>query len=360
MSTTSSKISERGKYLNSKSSSPEYDHQAIREASDTYTDGVFAALALVNEARWDPEKQALRSDVKYEIGRRMSTSSSNRVTQSEDVTPDCTIQADVRTGLLAETKLGLPKDADAWDDAIIQMQKYDDDLEGWWTSNEHIETHDIVALVPLSRAVRFADRLEAGAKAGRWRFDRRISVIGFYKASGVKDFMGLKKERGELSQGDLDQRLRESRQISFSLLIAEYRDRKFVDYPPPLPYLLQIIWDHLFTRYAADVPKNEAQDYIPLDVTVEKMTHDLQEYFGFKSSGPRSPEIPRASWVRKAMDALVDFKIATKTNEASYLIRYKRGHRDTLKKFGRLCFQLEQRKRKASPNQTQLPLDLKT
>ena len=350
----------RVKSLNSKSTSPEYVHQEVREASDTYTDAVFAMLALVNETRWNPESREFHGDVRYEIGRRMTTSSSNRVSPSVDVTPDCVIQHAAHSGLVAETKLGLPKDTRAWDEDIIQMQKYDDHLVGWWTTDEDLASHDIVALVPLSRAVKFADRLDAGVKAGDWQFDRPIAVIGFYKQSGVKDFMGLKKEKGELSKRDLNERLRESRQISLSLLIVEYHDRKFVDHPPPLPYLLQIIWDDLFTRYAAEIPTDDSTDILPLNVSVEKTTHDLQEYFGFKSSGPRSPEIPRASWVRKAMDVLVDSKIAKKTGESSYSVRYKRGRGDTLKKFGKLCFQLEQKKRKTSPDQAQLHLGLKS
>jgi len=179
-------------------------------------------------------------------------------------------------------------------------------------SSERVESHDIVALVPLSRAVKFADRLEAGVRAGDWRFDRRVAVIGFYRQSGTKDFMGLKKERGQILQPDLDQRLRESKQISLSLLIEKYQDRRFVDHPPSWPYFLQIMWDHLFTRYAADARKDEVGESVTLDVRVDKVTRDLQEYFGFKSSGPRSPEIPRPSWTRRALDYLVNFKMATK------------------------------------------------
>jgi len=234
------------------------------------------------------------------------------------------------------------------------MQKYDDELAGWWTKIERIPQHDVVGLVPLNRAVKFADRLEAGVRNGKWRFVRKISVVGFFKQSGVKDFMTVKKERGELSQNDLDQRLRESRAIPLDRLIIEYKDRKFVDHPPPLPYLLQIMWDHLFTRYAADTSNANPDESATLHVSVKKVTEDLQSYFGFESAGPRSPEIPRAVWVRKALDALVDFKIATSTGGEEYAIGYRRTWRDTLKKFGKLCFQLEQKKHNASPAQMKL------
>jgi hypothetical protein len=333
---------------------PEYDHQDVREACDTYTDGVFAVLALVNESRWDPEVRELRSTVRYEVGRRMTTSPMNRTSPSTIVTPDCVIQFERVQGLVAEAKLGLPKSDEIWDSHIQQLEKYDDELTGWWTPDEKISAHDLVALVPLARAVRFADRLESGVREGKWTFQRKIAVIGFFKTSGVKDFLSLKKERGSLSLSDFDERLRESRQVEIALLISKYNDRKFVDHMPPLPYLLQIIWDHLFTRYAADIPAGDSGAPVTLEASVDKITTDLQEYFGFKSKGARSPEIPRSNWVRKALDALVAYKLAVKKKEGEYIVAYKRTRGDTLRKFGKLCFELEQKTSSVPPNQ--LPL----
>jgi len=288
----------------------------------------------------------------------MSTCPTNRISPSVDVTPDCVVQTQARLGFVAEAKLGLPRDENAWDDDINQMQKYEDDLMGWWTANERIEGFDIIGLVPLVRGVKFADRVENGIAAGKWKFERRWSVMGFFKTSGIRDFMTLKKERGELSDAELDRRLRESVPIAFDRLILTYQDRKFVDHAPPLPYLLQVMWDDLLTRYAADVPKDEREQLISLRVTVKKATEDLQVYYGFKSSGARSPEIPRQSWVRKALDLLVEFRMATRTNQDEYTIRYKRTRGDTLKRFGRLCFRAERRKGKSSADQLALlPLE---
>ncbi|MGA8409462.1 MAG: hypothetical protein WB680_19985 [Candidatus Acidiferrales bacterium] len=273
----------------------------------------------------------------------MTTSQSNRVSPGTVVTPDCVIQMDDTNGLVAEAKLGLPKDDRIWDEHIQQLEKYDDELVGWWTLNEQLATHDLVALVPLSRAVRFADHLERGINKGKWRFDRKIAVVGFFKTSGVKDFLSLKRERGALSIADLDDRLRETKQIDIALLILYYQDRKFVDHMPPLPYTLQIIWDHLFTRYAGEVNEERQGDGIALQVSVSQVTRDLQDYFGFKSDGSRSPEIPRSNWVRKALDTLVLLKLATRVNEGKYSVRYKRSRGDTLKKFGKMCFELDQK-----------------
>jgi hypothetical protein len=312
-------------------------------------------LAFVNECRWDPKLRKLRTEVKSEIGRRMTTSSSNRVSPNNKITPDCVIEIAKLHGIIAEVKLGLPRNEQVWDQDIEQLQKYDDDLAGWWTSlDERIQSHDVVALIPLSRAVKFADRLDDGIKEGKWIFGRKLAVVGFFKTSGAKDFLSLKKERGSMSVSSLDDRLRESVQIDIGLIISKYNDRKFVDHMPPLPYLLQIIWDHIFTGYAADSSPDGPSIQHGLTVSLSKVTRDLQDYYGSSSSGPRSPEIPRSVWVKKALDALVSFKMAAKKESGIYEINYRRTKGDTLKKFGKLCFDLDQ-KTKSIPV-GQLPL----
>jgi hypothetical protein len=344
------------KSLSTKSKLPktEYDHALLREICDTYTDGVFAVLALINECRWDPSTRTLKEEVKYEIGRRMTTSASNRVSRENVVTPDCVIQMCDSNGLVAEAKLGLPRNDQTWDEHIKQLEKYDDDLTGWWTNDERLAVHDLIALVPLSRAVRFADHLEKGVSDGKWKFDRKIAVVGSFKTSGVKDFLSLKKERGDLSTAGLNERLREGKQVEMVLLILKYEDRKFVDHMPPLPYLLQILWDHLFTRYAGEHSEDGVSASHTIEVSVERVTRDLQDYFGFKSGGSRSPEIPRSRWVRKALDTLALSRLATKVKEGEYIVRYKRTRGDTLKKFGKICFELDQRIK--PPPENQLPL----
>jgi hypothetical protein len=275
--------------------------------------------------------------VKYEIGRRFTTSSSNKISPATDVIPDCAVQVKDTWGFVAETKLGLPKNQEFWASDFEQLLKYDDDLSGWWTTTEHIDLHDVIALVPIERAVRFSDKLRDWLNAGSRSFDRKLAIIGFFKKSGIKDFMALMKQTGEISNRDLDERLREAKLVGFDLLIEMYEDRKFIDCMPPLPYILQILWDHLFTEYSAELPRDEETGVVTLEVKLSQITDDLQEYFGFKSGGPRSPGIPPQDWTRKALDALVSFRLAVPNEGGKYTIQYKRSRQDTLRKFGALC-----------------------
>ena len=80
--------------------------------------------------------------------------------------------------------LGLPKDVASWKNHVWQLGKYDDKLAGWWTPNEQIAKHDVIALVPINRAVKFADQVEKTQKNQGWQFERNIAVVGFFKQSG--------------------------------------------------------------------------------------------------------------------------------------------------------------------------------
>lgn len=187
------KTLEKEKFLTSKNNTQQYDHTKTQETCDNYTDGVFATLALVNEVRWDSQTKTLSPTVKFEVGRRLTTSDKNKISPSTDVTPDCTIQCNSSQGIVAEAKLGLPRNLEHWEDDFEQLLKYDDELAGWWNSGGAIDRHDIVALVPIERAVPFTDNLQTFLQSNGHELERKTSVVGFFKKSGVKDFIGLKK-----------------------------------------------------------------------------------------------------------------------------------------------------------------------
>ena len=300
---------------------------------------MYAVLAFVNEVRWDPVASHLRPEVVYGVGRKMTTSPQNRISPTTDVTPDCVVQRSPAHGVVAEVKKGLPSELAYWEKEVRQLQKYDDDLRGWWTSNERVDNHDLVALVPLLRSVQFSDLINDGIGLGKWSFKRKLVTLGFQRQVGPeKTWMFLKKEGGALSDAEFDKRMRYGTQVNIGLLIELYGDRKFLDSAPMLPIILQILWDNLFTEYVATGNYESQAGATLLKLSAEQITTDLQKYYGFPSSGLRSPEIPKRRWVIEALDALVGFRLATSDGSGGYTIRYKRQKGDTLERFGRLCF----------------------
>lgn len=314
-------------------------------------------LGLVNQVGWDEGSRTVRP-VPFEVGRRLTTSAKNRVSPLTDVTPDCVVQGDPTLGAVAEAKLGLPQEIERWDKDVKQLEKYDDDLRGWWTKDENIANHDIIALVPSARSVRFCDVVAAGVREKKWSFHRKLTVVGFHKQTGAeKTFLTLKKECGDVSDPNLNERLRISVPIDIVHLLRD--DRKFLDHKPPLPLILQILWSDLFVKYAAESEPDPDGRVTQIKISVAKVTKDLQTYYGYKSAGPRSPEIPKASWIAEALDALADFGLAQKSGNGDYLVGYRKVRRDIVEFFGRRCFRSERKKQRATAtnkNQATLPL----
>ncbi len=270
------------------------------------------------------------------------------------MTPDCVVQCDPSLGIVSEVKLGLPRETEYWDDDVQQVEKYDDDLTGWWTPSEKVGNHDIIALVPSPRSVQFCDVVQGGIANKKWRFDRSIAVVGFHKQTGAeKTFLTLKKECGKVSDVALNERLRLGVPIDIVHLIRD--DRKFLDHKPPLPLLLQILWSDLFTKYAAEVEREEPSGTATISVSVSAVTADLQKYYGYASTGARSPEIPRANWVSEALDALVEFGLATKSAPGEYSVGYRKIRRDIVEFFGRRCFRRERQILRAAAKKKEQP-----
>jgi hypothetical protein len=332
------------------------------EVVDHYVNGMYAIFGLIHAFRFDSRKRTVH-DVQFELGRRMQTSAANRVTPNQEITPDVVIQPNENQGVIGEATTGLTTEDEYWRDKLEQILKYDDDLRGWWTKTEHIDIHDIVVLVQLTRATRLSDLIDKTSKEAPERntFRRKIAVVGFERSSGaLRQYMTFIKLYGDLTDLQVSRSLREGIKIAYEYLIfgQGYKDKKFVDSKPPLPYLLQILWDDLLGAYADTFSYNRALNCTPVTVSVDKVTADLQQFYGFPSRGARGPEIPKSSWIREALEALVHFKLAERDGDG-YMILYKRSRVDSMKRFGNLCFKMEQKKAKSTPDAGQGILNLR-
>ncbi|MGE3844946.1 MAG: hypothetical protein AB7I50_25560 [Vicinamibacterales bacterium] len=323
----------------SRAVTPTFSATRLREDVDTYTEGIYALVALVNHARWSDKDRDHRSHVKYGIGRRMLCGIAQDEAELE-LTPDCVIQLSDTLGVIGEAKPGVARTAAVWDQNLQQLAKYNVDLRGWWTADGHVATHDIVALVPMSRAVLFKDLVEAKLAAGQIAFNRPFAVVAFFKQSGAEStFITLKTEFGRVSDVELNDRLRLSRPVNWVHLIRHYRDPKFMDAEPPLPYTLWVLWDLVFSQLASGKEPGRGVNWIGLDVEAASLTRHVQDFYGFRSEGAHSVEIPRLRWIRRALDALVTFGMAKRGSETRYEVRYRRlRSKDMLMKFGELCF----------------------
>ncbi|HUK34935.1 MAG TPA: hypothetical protein VLV86_13520 [Vicinamibacterales bacterium] len=165
------------------------------------------------------------------------TSATHSTHPNTQVTPDGAVQLNTTLGLVAEAKPGVARGTDIWERNLQQLKKYDDPLLGWWTPDEKLKAHDIVALVPMPRVVEFTDLVKAKIADGTLKFARPLAVVGFFKSSSADDvWISLKTELGNVTDPSLNDRLRRSVPVDWKTILTHYNDVKFIDTEPPLPY----------------------------------------------------------------------------------------------------------------------------
>ena len=152
----------------------------------------------------------------------MTTSKKNAVSPSTQITPDVVVQ-DSEIWILGEITYSLKSSEEGWLEKLRQLKKYDDDITGWWTETEKIDTHDIACLVQFSRMVLLSDVVskERNDESSALKFTRKLAVIGFSRTTGaVREYMNLIKSWGELSDPKVSERLRKSVPVPLDRLVG--------------------------------------------------------------------------------------------------------------------------------------------
>jgi hypothetical protein len=335
---------ERGCHHGAEVLDPVADHHTLLKQVNNYQDTIFGLFAFLNECGWSAERKSIDPELNYGLGRRMDTSPENKVSPNNIVTPDLVVQKRTDLALVAEVKHSWSQESD-WEDVIEQLQKYDDELKGWWTPSEMLPTeHDLVLLVHGSQVVKCVDFLKARLAAGGARIDRALTVVGYLRMEQVQQFVQLRREYGEFSNKGFDARLRSIVPVPVDKII--WRDRRFYDHEPPLPYFMVMLWDDIFDSLADDILRASDAQHTAIPVTAEDLTAQLQTYYGFRGDGGRNAGIPKVQWVRNALEAFVRFHLAHKTNESQYVVHFRRLRGDKLVRFGNLWNKLQEKTRR--------------
>lgn len=295
---------------------------------EDYQETIFAILSFAHLLRWDDANNSFLSDSHYFIGRKMNTSNSNKHSPNDKITPDLTVQLKSTYGILAEAKKSFPNNQDLWIDTLQQLEKYDDDLKGWKTTNETIETTDIVLLTHFMRVPRVSDYITNKITEGGFEIIRNFSVIGFIKAEERKSFMYFEKGYGNLTPEDLNERLRNRLGVPIEVVEPLYRI-KFYDTEPPLPLTMQVLWDFVFTQIPnrKSFMDSKGRKIILIRINLHNLTKLVREQFGPPSNNDaRQSKFPKTKWIRKALEKFVELKLAEKAKNSNddYIIRFKR------------------------------------
>jgi hypothetical protein len=331
-----------------------YNHQKLREEIDNYKETVWATVAFVHECRWSETSKCVDAGVRFGLGRPMTR------TDASVVTPDAVIQRRPNQGTVAEVKHTFPP-SDKYgrrEEIFQQLKSYDDQLLGWWTQSKNIERHDIVLLTHSSHVVDAVDYLTkdlAGKKLGT--FERPLAIVGYYRSEQNELYLTLKKEHGTLLDGKLGEKLRKSVAIPVRHIELESHPVRFNDSPPPVPYILWLLWDYVFPERAAVVERDRSKNYKPIPVTIEQLTSDLQKFYGYEPDETGNRGIPQSDWIESALDTLVSLRMAQRGGAPrNYIIRFKSIQGDILQRFGRLYYDHQQTKARKKKKKKQLEL----
>ncbi len=277
----------------------------VRIEIDNYNETVQALKALSHEFRWDDERRVLLNDVFTHIGRRMETSSENRVCPGGEVTPDLVLQRGEEYGLIAEAKLAMCVSPEGRERRIRQVVKYDDDLIGWHTEDEILPDHDILLVVHLFRGQEIHDQLTELQQAGDLEISRPFGLVSFGVVNRTgSEYMTLQLLKGHISLPGKERKLRAVLPIPLDHVAgnAELANMKLYDVEPPLPLLMDLIHHIVFESLSTDeFIELDEENEVRKTIEIRQLRQDLSDVFGPGGDSYRMPEVPRADWVGEAM-----------------------------------------------------------
>jgi len=289
--------------------------QRITAEIDNYSDSIFAIVGFMNFYRYDDDLRKIRDDVLVFQGRRL-TPSKPKNHDGEDiafVTPDLGVLLPNDYGVLAEVKRSFPKDTKFWMGDFRQLMSYDDDLTGWPSRSQKVDSHDIVLLLHQTRAISVKDFYEQNQ--AEIKITRPFCIIEFNRDSEGQEFFFFRTVAGAVSQKSLAERLRKGIPVPMSIYLVQYSTIKLYDASPPLPYLLELIWTHIVAFKVSNTPgykipsKNQK---VKVEVTPDEICDRLETNFTFHGlhqnhADGRQPKVVEKNWVREACEALVKF-----------------------------------------------------
>ena len=292
-------------------------HQkALSVEVDNYGLTVLALCAVANEILFDEETRELVPQASVHCGRKFETSAGNRRSPSTSVHPDLAIVRSQSYGVIAEAKLGFGTDEDLFskrvDETVAQMEKYDDDLQGWPGqidgSNEAF-VHDLLLLANFEDAIPATRELKARREAGSFVVDRRLAIVSCLRLTRAEgEWPTLVLEDGGLADSAKTTKLQDRIPINPGILGSStlFGLVKVYDAEPPLPILMDLVH-----KAIAENLTPEEQDEYNVQRQVEKTISISQlcewvSVYAFKRTDERDPVIPKVGWIRKAVRKLVN------------------------------------------------------
>lgn len=299
--------------------------RSVRAEVNDYLETVQGLIALSHELRWDNDVKQIRPESSFTLGRRMTTSGRNRIQPNQDVTPDLTVQPYAGYGIVAEARLRFPSDEAQRMEKVRQLQKYDDDLEGWNTLDGTVERSDVVLMTHDDDVIKTTDYIEQAIADGRAAFSRDLSIIGCIRTTERygNEAIRVRKAYGGLSDERLDDRLRNGRSIRLGTLSTRYSMELYDQRPPPA-HMLSVMWMTILPVLVQEDQYIRARGEGPplVRITAEDLTARMRKALNPSMGAERSPGYPQQAWVREALDDMCRLRYAKRLGD-EYEVAYR-------------------------------------
>lgn len=332
--------------------------KAIQNEINDYEQTVDALLAFAALVVHDGS--GTRNDAYFGFGRRMKTSEDNPIQPLNQITPDLTAQKSLNYGVVAEVKKSLSRDRGNWLNHVKQLRKYDDNLVGWWTDNEYMDNSDTIMLIHQSRSRDFTDYLQEIISNDPDAVGMNTSVVEFNRFDETTTYFFFRKEYGQLRDKELQDCLYSGRAVPLEKVKTTFKNICYYDSEPHVIFLLEHLWTDVFPSIMNKDDFDEETKSFKIQVKSSDITNEMQSGYGSGAlhKDRRSPEFPRETWVRKALDWLVQNKKAKKISEEEnvYIILFKFTKKDVREYFIDLEVKSKSKKKREEIKEMQLPL----
>ncbi len=315
--------------------------QRLKDESDNYEQTVIAIISFAHLLRYDDSPKNYLPDSVFFIGRKMDTSPNNRINPNSFATPDLILQISPKYGIVGEVKKSLPQNKEFWKKYFRQLQKYDDDLKGWKTPNEKIQKMDLVFLTDYLLKSEVLEYIKLKIQTGEFKTNNNFCVVTFMRLHESEEKFTFENISGKFSDMYANEILKIGTPRAMPLEdVMNYNKNftvKFYDSPPPLPYMMMVLWDNIFPsiktieQYIDEKGKKRQK----FEVNIDFLTNELREKFSHNANhDSRQKKIPEKDWVKKAMDEFVRLGYAeTKIDDKNSYIVKKRLIKEPLERF---------------------------
>jgi hypothetical protein len=268
------------------------------------------------------------------FGRKMTTSENNNISKNNDQTPDLVVQVSESEGYVCEAKATMSKNDNGWIDHVQQLQRYDDDLMGWWTTDQKLKNvSNTILLVDYEKSIKFRNLVVNKIAKEELVFKNPVGFVGFAQQSSPVESLVFSLDWGNIYNRKIHTELSERKRVPLEDYIATQDRKKFSDTQPPVEYVMEVLWTHLFNEMSINVEYGIKIKSWPIPVNINDLTKELQRAYGQQSSGEREVCFPQSKWIRNALDHFEVIGLAIKVDVEKYIVYYKHLRGDLFEKF---------------------------